>query len=128
MNRALPGGKCPKDRAKLTVILADGVGFEPTRGLHPWRFSRPLPSTARPPIQPQNSATRRRTDRGQPGAIGTRLAPEDLSRLADARQGRIDGVGRLGIALAEEVCIDAERDVGRGVTEPTADRYDIHAG
>jgi hypothetical protein len=23
--------------------LAEGVGFEPTRGLHPWRFSRPLP-------------------------------------------------------------------------------------
>ena len=24
-------------------VLAEGVGFEPTRGLHPWRFSRPLP-------------------------------------------------------------------------------------
>jgi hypothetical protein len=23
--------------------LAEGVGFEPTMGLHPWRFSRPLP-------------------------------------------------------------------------------------
>jgi hypothetical protein len=23
--------------------VAEGVGFEPTMGLHPWRFSRPLP-------------------------------------------------------------------------------------
>src|SRR5262245_45263047 len=23
-------------------IVAEGVGFEPTRGLHPWRFSSPL--------------------------------------------------------------------------------------
>ena len=30
--------------------MADGVGFEPTRSLHPRRFSRPVPSTARPPI------------------------------------------------------------------------------
>src|SRR5579863_3394255 len=34
-----------------TVRVADGVGFEPTRSLHPCRFSRPVPSTARPPIQ-----------------------------------------------------------------------------
>ena len=32
-------------------ILADGVGFEPTRRSHACRFSRPVPSTARPPIQ-----------------------------------------------------------------------------
>src|SRR5437867_3246115 len=31
--------------------LADGVGFEPTRDLRPCRFSRPVPSTARPPIR-----------------------------------------------------------------------------
>lgn len=32
-------------------LLADGVGFEPTvEGLLPRRFSRPLPSTARPPV------------------------------------------------------------------------------
>jgi hypothetical protein len=30
--------------------LADGVGFEPTRRLHVCRFSRPVPSTTRPPI------------------------------------------------------------------------------
>jgi len=23
--------------------MAEGVGFEPTRDLRPWRFSRPLP-------------------------------------------------------------------------------------
>jgi hypothetical protein len=31
--------------------MADGVGFEPTVRLHVRRFSRPLPSTARPPIR-----------------------------------------------------------------------------
>jgi membrane-bound lytic murein transglycosylase B len=31
--------------------VADGVGFEPTRSLHPCRFSRPVPSTTRPPIR-----------------------------------------------------------------------------
>src|SRR5208282_2853539 len=31
--------------------LADGVGFEPTRPVRVCRFSRPVPSTARPPIQ-----------------------------------------------------------------------------
>ena len=35
--------------------MADGVGFEPTVGFHPRRFSRPLPSTTRPPI-PQGAA------------------------------------------------------------------------
>src|SRR6516225_759947 len=30
--------------------LADGVGFEPTRRLRACRFSRPVPSTTRPPI------------------------------------------------------------------------------
>src|SRR5579885_2497861 len=30
--------------------VADGVGFEPTRPLRTCRFSRPVPSTARPPI------------------------------------------------------------------------------
>ncbi len=31
--------------------MAEREGFEPSRGLHPWRFSRPLPSTARPPLR-----------------------------------------------------------------------------
>ncbi len=31
--------------------VADGVGFEPTGGFHLRRFSRPVPSTARPPIR-----------------------------------------------------------------------------
>jgi hypothetical protein len=31
--------------------VAEGVGFEPTRDFHPCRFSRPVPSTARPPLQ-----------------------------------------------------------------------------
>lgn len=31
--------------------MADGVGFEPTKELPPCRFSRPVLSTAQPPIQ-----------------------------------------------------------------------------
>ena len=31
-------------------LMADGVGFEPTKGLHPCRFSRPVHSTALPPV------------------------------------------------------------------------------
>jgi hypothetical protein len=34
----------------IPLRMADGVGFEPTVRLHARRFSRPLPSTARPPI------------------------------------------------------------------------------
>ena len=34
--------------------MADGVGFEPTERSHVRRFSRPVPSTARPPIRPMN--------------------------------------------------------------------------
>ena len=30
---------------------AEGVGFEPTEGLHPQRFSRPPHSTALPPLR-----------------------------------------------------------------------------
>ena len=35
---------------RYMMTLADGVGFEPTRPLRACRFSRPVPSTARPPI------------------------------------------------------------------------------
>jgi hypothetical protein len=42
-------------KSKKTLIfqhnMADGVGFEPTKGFHLWRFSRPLPSTTRPPVR-----------------------------------------------------------------------------
>ena len=42
-----------KGRLRISVnsTVADGVGFEPTRRSHACRFSRPVPSTARPPIQ-----------------------------------------------------------------------------
>ena len=35
----------------LFSIAADGVGFEPTKGLHPCRISSPVHSTALPPIR-----------------------------------------------------------------------------
>ena len=37
--------------------LADGVGFEPTKGLHPCRISSPVHSTALPPIHASTSGT-----------------------------------------------------------------------
>src|SRR5262249_18225895 len=38
-------------RTVLDGDMADGVGFEPTVGVNPRRFSRPVPSTARPPVR-----------------------------------------------------------------------------
>jgi hypothetical protein len=32
-------------------LMAEGVGFEPTKGFHPCRFSRPVHSTALPPLR-----------------------------------------------------------------------------
>ena len=43
-----------KNSAQLVVYIravAEGVGFEPTRGLRPCRFSRPVHSTALPPFR-----------------------------------------------------------------------------
>jgi hypothetical protein len=38
----------------LDKVLADGEGFEPSRRLRVCRFSRPVPSTTRPPILRNN--------------------------------------------------------------------------
>lgn len=35
--------------------MADGVGFEPTKSVNPCRFSRPVPSTTRPPVRAAQS-------------------------------------------------------------------------
>ena len=43
--------KCLYKSIAWKIYLADRVGFEPTEELPPRRFSRPLPSTTRPPIQ-----------------------------------------------------------------------------
>jgi hypothetical protein len=36
---------------RSSVLVAEGVGFEPTSDLRRCRFSRPVPSTTRPPLQ-----------------------------------------------------------------------------
>lgn len=42
---------CHKKTRRIgRVFCTDGVGFEPTEGISPRRFSRPLHSTALPPI------------------------------------------------------------------------------
>src|SRR6185437_16212806 len=47
----------PGIHRKLLFYLAERVGFEPTRGLRPCRFSRPVHSTALPPLR--SAGTRR---------------------------------------------------------------------
>jgi hypothetical protein len=47
----LSSGREPTRRDLFFHRLADGVGFEPTIELPRCRFSRPVPSTARPPIR-----------------------------------------------------------------------------
>ena len=37
----------------LMKVMAERVGFEPTKGSHPCRFSRPVHSTALPPLRVQ---------------------------------------------------------------------------
>jgi hypothetical protein len=39
------------DGAVKDEQMAEGVGFEPTSDLRRCRFSRPVPSTARPPLR-----------------------------------------------------------------------------
>ena len=46
----------PETLASSCPKVAEREGFEPSRGLHPWRFSRPLPSTARPPLRAGQSS------------------------------------------------------------------------
>ena len=50
------------------LFLAERVGFEPTEGVNPRRFSRPLPSTTRPPLlnidESNHSILHRKTSRG----------------------------------------------------------------
>ena len=54
--------------------VADGVGFEPTEGLHLRRFSRPVPSTTRPPVQvPQCGIAGRNASRSDGVPIGREL-------------------------------------------------------
>src|SRR3990167_1228320 len=79
--------ECPAEEKVLDESIkkmADGVGFEPTRRFHVCRFSRPVPSTARPPIlMPFNyrfvlKASSFRSENGGWGGIRTH---ETLSRL-----------------------------------------------
>jgi hypothetical protein len=78
--------------AQKIDYLADGVGFEPTRSVNPCRFSRPVPSTARPPI---------------------RLVDRILGNSANHPKGRIGSASIADPAadphlLADQVCIGKE--------------------
>src|SRR5690606_18930703 len=59
----------------------DGVGFEPTRPLRACRFSRPEPSTTRPPILGASPTRRRRTVIAPPEPLKPGSLYPILSRL-----------------------------------------------
>jgi hypothetical protein len=86
-------------RSRSCSEVADGVGFEPTRGVNPWRFSRPLPSTARPPVHRgrHHSADRRRIVKARGGSHGgadrRRALPELRGREAPVLS-RLDDLGK----------------------------------
>jgi hypothetical protein len=67
--------------------LADGEGFEPSRRLHACRFSRPVPSTTRPPIlqkQLSKLASARAPSQCQPSPAQA-VAIRQLTRGKDNR-------------------------------------------
>jgi hypothetical protein len=102
----------------LTCYVADGVGFEPTRGVNPCRFSRPVLSTAQPPIP---ARINNNLDRGA-RTIYEHCHPaatQGLSRLSETCQGGVDRIRRLAVVLAEQVRVDLQGDVRRGVPLPS---------
>ena len=64
-------GKCALEGPGVQGIVAERVGFEPTKGSHPCRFSRPVHSTALPPLRiagkyPRKGASVNRRLAGRP--------------------------------------------------------------
>jgi hypothetical protein len=48
----------PNGNPNPLILLAERVGFEPTEGINPQRFSRPPLSTAQPPLRIDDSTRR----------------------------------------------------------------------
>src|SRR5262249_4653162 len=73
----------------VDIVLADGVGFEPTRPLQACRFSRPVPSTARPPIRGPALARKPLTMQWDlaPACMERDLAMDYLGGVGDVRAG-----------------------------------------
>jgi hypothetical protein len=109
-------------------VLADGVGFEPTRGANPCRFSRPVPSTARPPIRARNIKYLGSTSKGTTLEHWHPIGTRGLSWRPEPLQGRVDGVCRLCVGLVEQVRVDPQRDVRLGVPEALAYCHDVDSG
>ena len=55
--------------ARFVLNLAEGVGFEPTVGLHPRRFSRPMHSSALPPLRAGAIVSRHRSHAAWPCGV-----------------------------------------------------------
>ena len=68
--------------------LAEGVGFEPTRDFHPCRFSRPVPSTTRPPLQDLYDLSHSPRSRDIAPALLERRAHALAWRSTDCRRAR----------------------------------------
>jgi hypothetical protein len=78
-----PLPKCRAHSQAYAAVVADGVGFEPTGPLRARRFSRPVPSTARPPI-----LRRRCIGDGRFSASGASLAIRRFSHRPPAAPAR----------------------------------------
>ena len=61
--------------------MAEGVGFEPTVGLHPRRFSRPLHSSALPPLLGDIVSRRRSHAEAACGVDGSTVADPRMTAV-----------------------------------------------
>ena len=67
--------------------------------------------------------------------IATGLPPDTSAIQAglfllrpDAREHRLDSLGRLVVGVAVQVAVDVERDLGIGMPEAATDRQDVDPG
>ena len=91
--------------------MADGVGFEPTRRFHACRFSRPVPSTARPPIRlchPASYHGRAATGRRNDGSPGSRRSSDRTEAAYRVRRthSRLALLGERGLHCRGQFIVD----------------------
>ena len=84
--RCRRGCQIERESPVQEVVLAEGVGFEPTNESPRWRFSRPLPSTSRPPLRQGKCTTR---SRGWPLAARLRYSRRMNALIIGCSDGRV---------------------------------------
>ena len=78
--RLQPLGHLSARATECNGFLAEREGFEPSRRVNAWRFSRPLPSTTRPPLR-TGERSRRRFGVGCWEALGGETPAADAAGL-----------------------------------------------